>query len=153
MENFKIGQLTKEMVVARLKKIEDPCVAAAQLVKKALAVVFKDKSPDDPTVATVIQDACHGGMTALLLAKQNLAKGSVLMLQVVSEVTLEAGLEPMRTMQSALLGIAELHQVVSSEQMEEIRREISAHYTGAGEIFSALLIRVVGQKARTLTPS
>ncbi len=139
MDDFRIGQLTKELVALRLKKMADPCAAAADLVKKTLAVALKGRQPEDPGNLTVITDACQGGITAMLLADQNLPKGAVLLIEAVVELASEFNLDPPLCMQAAMLGISDVRRFARPDQVHEIAREIETRFMGAGEAFSEAL--------------
>ncbi|MBI3554204.1 MAG: hypothetical protein HY077_17030 [Elusimicrobia bacterium] len=139
MDEFKVGQLTKELVAIRLKKMADPCAAAADLVKGTLSAALKAMIPGDPGCAKVITDACQGGITGLLLADQNLPKGAALMLEAVAELAVEFDLDPATAMKAALLGISDVRRFARPDQVHEIQREIESHFMGAGEAFSDAL--------------
>jgi len=139
VEEFRIGQLTKELVAIKLQKMSDPCAAAAELVQKTLSLALKGLSPNDPGLDRLIADACRGGITGLLLADQNLAKGAVLILEVVAELASEFNLDPAQAMKGALHGLADLHRFVQPEQIYDITHRIEANFMGAGEAFSQIL--------------
>lgn len=139
MDDFQIGQLTKELVAIRLKKMADPCAAAAELVKKTLTVALKGRLPDDPGNAALITDACQGGITAMLLADQHLPKGAALLLEAVVELANECNLDPAACMRAAMLGISDVRRFARADQVHEIAREIETRYMGAGEAFSDAL--------------
>jgi len=139
MSDFKVGQLTKELVAIRLRNMGDPCSAAAELVKKTLLVALKGVQAKDPQITTIIRDACEGGLTGLLVAEQSLPKGAVKLMEAVSEVAMEMGLDPMEAMQAALEGFADLYKVVTQEQLDDIRRELGTNFMGTNEAFSAIV--------------
>lgn len=140
MDEVRIGQLTKEMVAEELRRLGDPCAAAAAVVRKTLAAAF-----DGPTalgnapVERIVEDAVKGAMTALLLADHSLARGSILVLEAVVEVSAERELDPTVAMSAALQGLADLRRFVEPERIDDIRLEIEAHYHGAGEVFARFL--------------
>lgn len=152
MDDFKISQLTKELVVIRLRNMGDPCAAGAELVKKTLAVALKGMTMEDPQVPTIIRDACEGGMTGLLVAEQSMPRGAVKLLEAVSEVAMELGLDPMATMQSALEGIADLHKLLTQEQIDDIKREIGQNFMGTSEAFSAIVYALKERELRATEP-
>jgi hypothetical protein len=135
MEDFKINQLTKELVVIRLKNMGDPCIAAAELVRKTLAVALKGTPPNDANFIRVVREACQGGMTGLLVTAQNMPVGAVRMLEAVGEMAMELGFDPTRAMRGAIEGIADMHRFLTVEQMDAIRKEIDANLLGAGDVF------------------
>lgn len=140
MDDFRIGQLTKEMVAARLKAMADPCAEAAELVRRTVTVALDGyKAGDAGGREKVVQEACQGGMTGLLLAEQNLAKGAALILQAVLDLAQEKGLDLTLATFSALKGIADMHRFATPAQMDEIRRELEARFMGSGEAFAYTL--------------
>ena len=153
MDDFKISQLTKELVVIRLRNMGDPCAAAAELVKKTLLVALKGLKTGEPQVAPIIRDACSGGMTGLLVAEQSLPKGAVKLLEAASEVAMEMGFDPMEAMQAALEGIAELYKVVTQEQLDDIRRELGQNFMGTNEAFSAICYALKEKDQRANQPA
>lgn len=136
---FELGQLTKELVAVKLKRMADPCATAADLVKQTLAVALKTIRDDAPARSKAIGDACRGGITGLLLADQNLARGAVLLLEAVVELSGHLDLDPGESMRSALRGLSDLKRFLRAEQLDEIEREIGRHFMGAGEVFAGLL--------------
>ncbi|MBI4052103.1 MAG: hypothetical protein HY400_06320 [Elusimicrobia bacterium] len=139
MDNFKIAQLTKELVTAEIKTAQDPCASAAEIVKKALKVALKNTPSIEPGTGKVITDACQGAMVALLLGEQNLAKGATAILRKIGEMATEMNLDPTETMMMALKGIADLQRFVQPEQLDDIRDQISLNFLGAGEAFHTLI--------------
>jgi hypothetical protein len=140
MDEVRIGQLTKEMVAEELRRLGDPCAAAAAFVRKTLAAAFDGPSAlGSAPVDLVVEDAVKGAMTALLLADHSLARGSILVLEAVVEVSAERQLDPTVAMSAALKGLADLRRFVEPSRIDDIRLEIEAHYHGAGEAFSGYL--------------
>lgn len=153
-DNFQIGQLTKELVAVRLKRMADPCAAAADLVKQTLGVALKAAASDPQARDKAFCDACQGGVTGLLLADQNLARGAVLILEAVVELSGQFNLDPGESMRSALRGMSDLRRFLRPDQTDEMVREVGLHFMGAGEVFSAMLQEPVpepGQAEETQT--
>jgi hypothetical protein len=134
MDQFRVEQITKEMVAEELRLLGDPCAAAAMVVRKTLQNALKD-----PAVRAeherVIEDAVRGAMTALLLADQSLARGAILILEVVADNAMERHLDPTDCMRAALKGLADLRRFVEPERLDDIRLQVESHYMGAGEVF------------------
>lgn len=138
MDDFKIGQLTKEMVVVRLKNMGDPCAAAAEVLKKTLLVALKDTKPGDSGYVRVIREACEGAMMGLLVMEQNLPVGAVRMLEAIGEASAELNLDPAAMMEGGLEGIADMHRFLTGDQMDAIHHEIDTSLMGAGDAFYAV---------------
>lgn len=138
MNENRIHQLTKEIVSARLKQLEDPCVAAATLVRRTLEAALKDVTPGTVAESRLIEDASQGGMVALLLNEQNLSRGAVLILEAVAELASQLNVDQPEMMRSALRGIADMKRFVRDDTLTEIRSEIEGRFHGAGMAFEAL---------------
>ena len=139
MDQLRIGELTKEMVAEELRLLGDPCAAAAAVVRKALTAALISAPGGGTPPARVIEDAVKGAMTALLLADQSLARGSIRVLEGGHDVAGEWNLAPTESMSAALRALAELRRFVEPARLDDIRLQIEAHYMGAGEVFSGFL--------------
>lgn len=137
MDDFKISQLTKELVTARLRELEDPCAAAAELVRGTLLVALKGLPPGAAAESRVVADACQGAMTSLLLNDQSLTRGAVLILQRVSDLASELNLDGPEMLRSALRGIADMRRFARPETLADIRCAIESRFQGAGLAFEA----------------
>lgn len=133
---FRVGQLTKELVAQKLKSMEDPCAVAAGLVRQTLDVALKTKPADSAQVAA---DTCYGAMQGLMLAGQDFPKAAVMILQSVSDHATMVGLDPTEQMMGALKGFAKLSKLCTNEQLHDIKTRIEMNFNGAGEAFSYLL--------------
>lgn len=138
MDEFKINQLTKELVTARLRALEDPCAATADLVRRTLEVALKGLEPGTVAESRIVEDACQGGMTGLLLNEQSLTKGSIAILEAVVDLAGKLNLDQPEMMRSAMRGIADMQRFVPSAAMGEIQIAIEARFHGAGVAFEAL---------------
>jgi hypothetical protein len=136
MEDFKVGQLTKELVAIQLKKMEDPCAVAADLICKTLRVALKSNQEGGDKI---IEDAVLGGMQGLLLAGGDVPRGAILVLEAVADLAAEQGLDPTLAFAGALAGLARLRRVLLPAQLDELKAAVGAHFMGAGEVFSCLL--------------
>lgn len=152
MDDFKINQLTKELVSARLRELPDPCAAAAGLVSETLTVALKNLPPGSVAESRVVEDACQGAMTGLLLNDQNLVRGSVLILESVVELAGRLNLDQPEMMRSALRGIADMKRFVRPEMLYEIQAAIEARYQGAGLAFDALCQEPSGHETPAVQP-
>lgn len=137
MEDFRIGQLTKELVSIQLKKMGDPCAVAAELVRKTLRVALKPGQEQ----AGVIADAVQGGLQGLLLCEGDVPKGGVLVLEAVAELAAELQLDPTESLRAALAGLARLRRLLLPDQLAELQAGVEARFQGAGEVFAELLSR------------
>lgn len=136
---FKISRITQEMVINRLRSMGDPCAVAALVVKKSLAACLREFDANDARIADVVREVCRGGMAGLLIAEQSLSRGAVKIIAVVIELAAELRLDTTLAMHGALEGVADLHNSVSSERMDEILLNIGVHFLGAGKVLSAIV--------------
>lgn len=136
MEDFKVGQLTKELVAIQLKKMGDPCAVAADLVCRTLRLALK---PGEAGAGKIVEDAVQGGMQGLLLSGGDVPRGGVLVLEAVAELAVELQLDPTEVLKSALMGLARLRRVLLQEQLDELKAGVENHFLGAGEVFATLL--------------
>lgn len=146
MDDFRIGQLTKEMVAAKLKAMADPCAEAAALVRRTVTVALEGYKPGDAGGREkLVEEACQGAMTALLLAEQSLSKGAALILQAVLDIAQEQELDLTLATFAALRGIADMHRFAAPAQMDEIRKELEGRFMGSGEAFAYTLETIKAQ--------
>ncbi|MBI3298404.1 MAG: hypothetical protein HYZ75_09595 [Elusimicrobia bacterium] len=138
MEDFKVAQFTKELVAIRLQRLEDPSLAAAELIRKTLHTALK-ALPPGPERGKVIEDAVRGGMQGLILADQDVPRGGVAVVEALAELAQDLGLDPSETLMSGLRGLAGLRRLVRPDQLDKLRHEIDSRYDGAGEAFCAFL--------------
>ena len=135
MDELRMQQLTKEMVAEELRRLGDPCAAAASVVRKTLSAALPNIALTGAPTALVIEDAVKGAMTALLLADQSLTRGSILIVEAVMDIAEQRHLDPTESMRAALKGLADLRRFVDPSRIDDVRLEIEAHYMGAGEVF------------------
>jgi hypothetical protein len=138
MDELRLHQLTKEMVAEELRRLGDPCAAAAAIVRKSVGAALKNL-PEGTEASRVVEDGVKGAMTALLLADQSLPRGGMLVLEAVLAAADEAHADPTETMRAALLGMADLRRFADPARIEEIHAAIEAKYMGAGEVFVEFL--------------
>ncbi len=136
-DDFKIGQLTKELVAMKLKELEDPSAVAAGLVKKTIVVALKAAAPDQ--ARAIVVDACYGGMQGLLLAEGDLAAGAVKLLEAVCEAAQDLGLDPGEMMRYGLTGVARIEKFAQAETLSAIRFALENRFSGVGEAFTDAL--------------
>jgi hypothetical protein len=134
MDELRIHQLTKEMVAEELRRMGDPCVTAAGVVRATLSAALQN-SPEGTENVRIVEDVVKGAITALLIADHSLTRGAMLFLEVVLEVS-QPHLGPTEAMGAALKGLADLSRFVGPARLQEIRVEIESKYMGAGDVFA-----------------
>ena len=139
MEVFRLDQLTKELVTDKVRSMDDPCAEVAGIVKTTLDVAMRSAADDSKTRAGLIEDACRGGMTGLILTEQNTARGAVLILHRVVEIAARFAIDPMSAMEGALKGIASLSRVMQPDRVQAMYYAVQAEFMGAGDLLLKLL--------------
>jgi hypothetical protein len=137
-DEFRVGQLTKELVALKLKELQNPCAVAAGLVRQTITVALKAR-PEE--AEKVVIEACYGGMQGLLLADQDLACGAVLIMGAVCEGAGDVGGDPTALMMFALTGIARFTKFIEHEKIVDISHSLEKRYQGVGVAFSEALSR------------
>jgi len=136
-ETFNLRQLTKEMISKKLEEIEDPIEAAAGIVEKALYAALKDAAEFKRHESLIVQEACHGALTAMVLKDQNLSRGAVRILKAVTMAAGRLNLDTTDMIKQALIGLARIRKVTTRQQLYEIGNAIQSEFMGAGDFFRA----------------
>ena len=139
MEWLNIGQLTKEMVVARLSQLADPVDAAVEILEKTVLIALKDVERLQPGHRQTVAAACQGTLIALLLKEHNLKIAAVKILRMLSAVAQKTKTDPMELSLLALHAIADLRRFVSQQELADIRAAIDAEFMGTGDALKELL--------------
>lgn len=141
MEEFKLGQLTKELVTAKLRAMDDPCEAAAELVLATLTVAFRGIPENSEKRLVAVEDACRGGIIGLLLSEQSVSRGAVALLERIAALASTSRMDPTAAMEASLRGIADVKRFLLPERVEELRAAVDAKFLGAGDVLRAYLDR------------
>lgn len=149
---FKVTQLTKELVAAELRNAPDPCLLAAQLIGKTLAVALKAIPRGDRAAGLAIEEAVRGGLQGVLLAKYDVAKAGVMTVREMAQLARDLDLEATETLMSTLRGIASLKRLIPAGDMNRMRIDIDVEFAGAADALSDLL-RQVPDPGRAATAS
>lgn len=139
---FKVTQLTKELVAAELRSAPDPCLLAAQLIAKTLAVALKAVPRGDRAAGLAIEEAVRGGLQGVLLAKYDVAKAGLMTVREMARLSRDLDLEATETLMATLRGIASLKRLVPAADMNRLRIDIDAEFSGAADALSDLLRQV-----------
>jgi hypothetical protein len=145
MEDFKISQLTKEIISEKLRQLPDACRAAADLYKQTLRVALAGLEAGSAADNRVVGDACQGAMTALLLKDHSLPKGAALILEATVELAAELNLDQVELMRSAVKGIADMRRFVPEDKLHDIREAIDAQFNGVGAAFDGFCAEAAPQ--------
>lgn len=143
MKDFKVSQFTKVLVMEAIKGAENPCAEAADQVQRVLMVALKDVEPRDVGWKKIIEDACQGGMMGLLLAKQDLTEGAIMILRASASAAFELNLDAARVREGALQGIADIQRFIGPDELTRIHKEIGKHFPTAGKIFPYFIRKAI----------
>ena len=83
-------------------------------------------------------------MTALLLSEQNLSRGAVRIVEAVSDVADELGLDRIELLRGALRGLADMNRLVRPETLREMGAALEARFPGGGPGVRRVLRRDAG---------
>ena len=144
-DQFMIGQLAKELVSIRTKRLDDPCAIAAATVRETVQVALKSR-PEE--AERVVADACCGALQGLLLSGHDLARGAALILGETAEVAASTGLDQADMMRYALEGFARIRRLATQGQVIEMLDTLESHFHGTGEAFAAALSKQPDPGAR-----
>lgn len=138
MDRFNVGQLTKEMVVARLSELQDPCEAAAEIARKTLLIALENAQSLEPGHKQSIVEIAAGTMTGLLLSEQNLSHGAKYLLQRSYDVAVRLHLDPPEIMELTLRGIASMRTFSTPAQLRDIESMLAMDFMGISEVFHSI---------------
>lgn len=138
VDKFNFGQLTKEMIVSRLKEISDAPGVAAEIARKTIIAGVRATQASRQDPRETVEEICMGAMSGLLLIEKDLPEGAVRILHSMSEASHELHLDPSEMMTWAMAGIARISALVGPDTRWQIRCAIQEAYMGAGEVFDRL---------------
>lgn len=137
-DQYNFGQLTKEMIVNRLRDASNAPEAAAEIAKKTIIAGVKSTQAAGQSPKETVKEICYGAMSGLLLIEKNLPQAAVFILRDMAEISNELRLDPSELMTWAMGGIAKIAAVVPREASYDIRAKIDEEYQGVGEVFGKL---------------
>src|SRR5260221_27916 len=98
VENLSLGQLTKEMIVSRLKDAKDAPAIAADIVKQTILASMPSIKVSGRSPQESVEDICFGAMSGLLLIEKDLPQGATLILSGMAEISQKVNIEPSELM-------------------------------------------------------
>lgn len=146
VENLSLGQLTKEMIVSRLKDSQDAPALAADMVKQTIFASMPSIKASGRDPKESVEDICFGAMSGLLLIEKDLPNGAMLILTGMAEIAQKVNIDPSELMTWTMEGIARIAPLVASHTLEDTRMRIEKEYMGAGEVFGSLCNKYKDQK-------
>jgi len=135
---YDFEKLGKEIVVSRMKDVDDPYSLAGEAARKiAVAAVASTRDKQDPRVT--VTAACRGVMSGMVILEKDLAKTAVALLQQMAAVAHETNLDPAECMTWAMEGIAPVVKVAPGGAADHVRAAIEENFMGAGSVFDHLV--------------
>ena len=135
---YDFEKLGKEIVVGKLRGVEDPYALAGEAARKiAVAAVASTRGKQEPSVTVVA--TCRGVMSGMVLIEGDLAKTAVALLTQMGAVAQETGLDPAECMTWAMQGIAPVVKASSAAAADHVRSAIEENFMGAGSVFDEIL--------------
>lgn len=139
MDAFNLEKLAKEIVVERLKGVEDPYAGAGevggQIVTKAITGTQAVQAPRDSVVAV-----CRGLMSGMLLLEKDLPRAAVAILSRMSRVAEETHQDPAELMTWGMEGIAPIAKLAGGHVSSSVEEAIESNFMGAGSVFAQVLV-------------
>ncbi|MBI4424391.1 MAG: hypothetical protein HY554_11715 [Elusimicrobia bacterium] len=137
-DRFNLGKLAKEIVVSRLKDVQDAPGVAAEVVKRTIVAGVQGTRASGQDPRATVREICRGAMTGLLLIEKDLPESTVRILERLTEAAAEVQRDPQELMTWALEGVSGIAPMISKEAAWKIRDAINRKYMGVGEVFDKL---------------
>lgn len=135
---YDFEKLAREIVVGRLRDVEDAPTMASEMARKiVVAAVLSTRSRQDPHLT--VADSCRGVMSGMLILEKNMAAAAVALLIQMAFVAQEANLDPADCMTWAMEGIAPVAKLAPGGAVDSIRASIEENFMGAGAVFENIL--------------
>src|SRR6185295_17743613 len=107
-EDFKIDELTEEIVIHRVEGAADPFGEAANVVKSTLSASLKSSRIGTRHFPVAVRHACRGAMAAFLVCRHDPSQGAVALIDGVLELAYAEDLDATLALHGALEGVADL---------------------------------------------
>jgi hypothetical protein len=135
---YDFEKLAKEIVVEKLKDVDDPPALAAEVAHKiAVSGLASTRGQVEPRLA--VAAACRGVMAGMLLIEKDLPKTAVALLTKMALIAQEANLDPADCMTWAMEGIAPVVRLAPGGASDAVGTAIEENFMGAGEVFQGIL--------------
>lgn len=136
-DGFNFEKLAREIVMSKLKNLDQPGDTAAQVAEKIMVAAIKSTGERQHPMVTIIK-VCRGCMSGIVIIDKDLTGAALALLKKVMPVSDQLKLDPESVMTWFLEGIAEVTPMVGTDTRNNIRYMIEEEFIGAGEIFSKL---------------
>lgn len=137
-DQFNLGALTKEMVVSRLKEVEDAPAEAAAIVTKTIISAVQSTRAAGQDPKDTVAEITWGAVSGLILIEKDLPRGAALLLKGLAECAASLNLDAADLMTWSLTGLARMAPVASPDMRARVREAIEHEFMGVGEVFDGL---------------
>lgn len=148
MENLNLAQLTKEMVVAQLRNLEDPTRIAAEAVRGTLIARLKGHRMTTAEIQDAVHEICRGAVHGMVLMKCHVARGAARMLWSAEAAARESRVDQELVAIAAIKGLSDAKRFVDAAELREMRERIEAVRHGGGQIFDHFCADLQPQQAQ-----
>ena len=138
MEPFNLAQLTKAMVVSQLRKLQDPTLVAADVVRGTILARLKNSQLSPRALHEAVAEICRGAVAGMVLMECPLPRGGAAILRMALDAARLSGLDADATAYAALCGIADAKRFAPPETLQAMSERINTVRLGSGETFLRL---------------
>lgn len=134
MDDFNLEKLAKEIVVERLKSVDDAPAGAGEVAHKMVSSAVNGTSAHQAPHHTVTA-VCRGLMSGMFLLEKDLPRTAVAILNQMSAVAGETHQDPAELMTWAMEGIAPVVTLAGGHVRDDVTAAIESSFMGAGDVF------------------
>ena len=135
---YDFEKLAKEIVVEKLRNVEDAPALAAEIAHKiAVAGLAGSSGRQEPRIT--VSAACRGVMAGMLLIEKDLPKTAVALLAMMALIAQESNLDPADCMTWAIEGIVPIVKLAPSGASDSVGTAIEENFMGAGQVFEGIM--------------
>lgn len=133
---YEFEELTREIVVGRLRDASDAPGAAADVVREILGSALESTRSRQPPRVTVIS-VCRGAMQGLLQIKQDMPAGAVALIRQAPRLAHEVLLSPSDCVAWIAEGVASACRREPDAVRDAARAALELAVPGVGRVFDA----------------
>ncbi len=134
MDDFNLEKLAKEIVIERLKGVDDPPAGAGEVARKIVSSAVNGTAAHQAPHESV-KAVCRGLMSGMLLLENDLPRTAVAILSQMSVVAGETHQDPAELMTWAMEGIAPIVSLAGGTMRDDVAAAIDSSFMGAGDAF------------------
>lgn len=137
MDDFNLEKLAKEIVVERLKGVDDAPAGAGEVAHKIVTQAVNGTAARQAPHESV-KAVCRGLMSGMLILEKDLPRTAVAILSQMSTVAAETSQDPAELMTWAMEGIAPVVTLAGNRTKDDVESAIEAAFMGAGGVFKSV---------------